>query len=576
MDNADNPLAPPPASVPGRDAQARPVRLEHYEVQGEIGRGGMAVVYRGVQPSLNRAVAIKILPPQFTGSPELLARFEREATIVAQLNHSNIVQVIDRGREGNTLFIVMEYVDGDGLDKLIPASGLPLPQVVDYAAQICDALEYAHANGIVHRDLKPSNILIDKRSGRAKLVDFGIAQLDTTGTGMATLTVGNAAIGTMNYMSPEQRRDSHAVDYRTDIFSFGVVLYEMLTGKLPIGHFKLPSLIRTDLPIGVDTIVSKCLAEAAQERYQNASEIAADLCRLTGRYPKYRQGGLSAWGRLSSRQRVHVLWGTVALVICLVAIGFAISRARQATAPAGQGVASPAAKARKTVRDAAEEAHIQEDARVQADFTRAQGLIGNRQYAEAINALDDLVRQHPLSALAPEAQFALARACLDMGEKEKARTEFAKVVRNYPDSARVPDARIAGCRIEWDAAPHHGMFRTAHSAEVQQRLVDELTEILILRPRCPQVPAVLKLIAEIAQDPELSNWKLAADSLFRLAEADPAAAGPEVIFRAAEIYDRRVKDKAAAKRAYGLLLKTFADAPQAKDAKARLDAIGDG
>lgn len=269
-------------------AAVRPNRLGHYELLEQIGQGGMAVVYRGVQPSLNRQVAIKVLPARFSVSPELVARFEREANIVAQLNHPNIVQIIDRGREGETLFLVMEFVEGESLDKVIARRSLPVGKAIDYALQVCDAMEDAHSKGIVHRDLKPSNVLIDAKTGRVKIADFGIAQIGTTAPGVATLTSDNTALGTMNYMSPEQRTDSHNVTHLTDIFSFGVVLYEMLTGRLPIGHFKQPSQLNRDVPLGLDIIVKKCLEVQPEDRYQSFTEIRRQLSQITGWGTRYK------------------------------------------------------------------------------------------------------------------------------------------------------------------------------------------------------------------------------------------------------------------------------------------------
>ena len=234
------------------DKQAKPRSkrwiLGHYEVGEQIGKGGMAVVFKGVQPSLNRIVAIKVLPPNFAQTPELVERFNREAHIAAQLNHPNIVQVIDQGKEGDTLFIVMEYIDGDGLDKLIEEGTLTSSKIIQYAMQICDALDYAHSKGVIHRDLKPSNILIDSSTGFAKIADFGIAQINTQFAGMVTLTTQYSSLGTINYMSPEQTANAHSVTKLTDIYSFGVVLYQMLTGKLPVGHFKLPSQLSRIFP----------------------------------------------------------------------------------------------------------------------------------------------------------------------------------------------------------------------------------------------------------------------------------------------------------------------------------------
>jgi TolA-binding protein len=329
---------------------SQPTTLGPYEIRGELGRGGMAVVYQGIQPSLNRTVAIKVLPPQFAARPDLLARFEREGSIIAQLNHPNLVQVIDRGRDGNTLYIVMEYVDGGGLDTRLAGGPLPLRDVLDWSSQICDALEYAHGVGVVHRDLKPSNILIEMRTRRPKITDFGIAQLETNAPGLTALTLENTSIGTMNYMSPEQRQDAHRVDHRTDIFSFGVILYQMLTGKLPIGHFKLPSFLRHDVPIGLDSIVSKCLAESPEDRYQNAGDIRDALNQLTGHFGGGRDLTAVRRGQAvpSKRQRMYVVVAGVVLLAIVALAVLTVLRGRggrDAAAGAGPaaGTAAPAA-----------------------------------------------------------------------------------------------------------------------------------------------------------------------------------------------------------------------------------------
>jgi len=240
------------------------MQLGHYMLTEKIGEGGMAAVYRGIQPSLNRAVAVKVLPPKFVSTPEFLSRFDREAAIVAPLNHSNIVQVIDRGQEGTTFYIVMEYVQGRDLEEIIKTAELDLDTILEYAIQICDGLEYAHSKGVIHRDLKPSNLLVDENTGRVKIADFGIAQLETSSDSFLTLTTTGSSMGTMNFMAPEQRFDAHNVTHLADIFSFGVILYQMLTGKLPIGHFKAPSSLTPELPLRLvaATEVSGCQSGA--------------------------------------------------------------------------------------------------------------------------------------------------------------------------------------------------------------------------------------------------------------------------------------------------------------------------
>ena len=540
----------------------------------------MAVVYKGIQPSLNRAVAIKVLPPQFASTPELLGRFDREASIVAQLNHSNIVQVIDRGRQGKVLYIVMEFVDGEGLDKIIRSGRLEVSQIIDYAAQVCDGLDYAHSMGVIHRDLKPSNILIEKRTGRVKIADFGIAQIETTGGVLATLTYDHSAIGTMNYMSPEQRQDAHRVTHLTDIFSFGVVFYEMITAKLPIGHFKPASLIRPDIPLGFDTIVTKCLAESPTDRYQSAGEIRDDLIRLTGHHPKSQKPAVSILGRLNKRQRWHA-FGAVAAGVFLVVTAVVVALVRSSREPLKPAAppkvatavpATPAAMA-PAVREPAAGGESQEmmEAKVEGNYARAQGLISQGSFAPAVRILEDLIEHHPTHPMVPEFQFALGSALYDAGEKEKCKLAYDRLIRDHPESARLPDAMIAKCKVEWETAPRkrHLFGADECDAAFQQRLAAELDDLLKKKPQGKHVAPALELKARIAEAPAWANMELVADTLMRLYE-QKAGRDPEPLYRAAGLYDNDLRKPDRAAAAYERFLKDFPDDKRSGTAKERV------
>ena len=557
-----------PEEAPASGSNPIPRQLGHYEIGEKIGQGGMAVVYRGVQPSLNRAVAIKVLPTQFTNSPELLGRFEREASIISQLNHSNIVQVIDRGKEDDVLYIVMEFVDGKSLDKLIAEKTLTTAEISDYTMQICDGLAYAHSQGVVHRDLKPANIIIDQ-SGRVKIADFGIAAIETTGGMLATLTYDNVAIGTMNYMSPEQRVDAHRVTHLADIFSLGVILYEMLTGRLPIGHFKLPSLLRSDMPLGFDTIVKKCLSESPGDRYQSADAIHAELSHLTGRHTRIDRPGMAVLGRMNKKQRWYVMGGVA--LLCVVAVtGLVVSLTRP-----GKDAPPAAPSPRETTPAApapiASESQEMIDAKIESSFARAQGFISSAKYEDAISILSDLVRRYSTSGRAPEFQFMLANAYYDLGEKEKCKIEYDRLIQNFADSPRVPEAIISKCRAEWETAPRKkkllGGFE--YDSALQQRLVDVLLEQVEKGGTAAYVPAALQLIAEVAQPERLAKERLAAETLARLYEVDRAS-GPDSIYHAAELYDRKLKDSEAAMAAYESYLKDFPGESRAERAAGRV------
>jgi serine/threonine protein kinase len=544
----------------GQTDAGLPPKLGHYDLGEMIGQGGMAVVYKGLQPSLNRAVAIKVLPPQFATTPELLTRFEREAAIVANLNHSNIVQVIDRGREGKTLFIVMEYVEGQNLDKLIRAGKLALPQVIDIASQICDGLAYAHRSGVVHRDLKPANILVDQRTGRVKIADFGIAALETTDAGLLTLTVDHSVIGTMNYMSPEQRLDSHDVTSATDIFAFGVILYEMLTGKLPVGHFKLPSMIRPDMPLGLDSIVTRCLAESPGDRYADAAQIRDELQSLTTRHTAPRS--FSALGRLNKREKWVALGGSAAAVlILLVGSALLVRQFRPQQRP-------PVVAAREPpTRSTAAEA------RAQADLTRAQGLVSQAKWREAITAYQEMIRQYPQHALAAEAQFGIAVAYEQLKEWERGILEYGRLVQNHPASARVPEGIVRRCRIEFERGRQRRIFSgPVWDANLQTRLIAELQDVVDKSPKGPQAASALVLIATIAECPALEEVKVAAAALTRLHALGPAV-NADALFHAAELYDADAGDKALAAETYAQFLKEFPYDARAVQAQGRLRSL---
>jgi hypothetical protein len=276
----------------------------HLEILDLLGQGGMGCIYRARQRDLDRMVALKLLQPRHGADPSFAERFGREARALARLSHPGIVAVFDSGRANGHYYFIMEYVDGLNLRQLLARNGgrLELAEAARLVADVCAALEYAHEEGIVHRDIKPENILIDRR-GRVKIADFGLVKLVSENQPAAgpALTATRALMGTPHYMAPEQTERPTQVDHRVDLYALGVVLYEMLTGELPLGRFPLPSEIGRGDP-RLDQLVLRALEKDPQRRFQSASEIRTAITSLAG----------AAGAGVASRVAVPTSWSGAA------------------------------------------------------------------------------------------------------------------------------------------------------------------------------------------------------------------------------------------------------------------------
>ncbi len=244
-----------------------------------LGRGGMGVVYKATQLSLNRPVAIKVLPEEVCGQPQFVERFKREVDVLSRLSHPNVVTVFERGEIDGRLYVIMEYVQGTSLREVIRKGPLPPPEALVIVRGVLAALEHAHGKGIIHRDIKPENVLVAP-GGIVKVADFGLSRL-LDPVAATRLTHTNILLGTYEYMAPEQREKAREADERADIYATGVVLYELLAGELPIGHFAALSRKRPrECDSRIDEIVERSLAKSPEDRYQHASEMGAAVSRV--------------------------------------------------------------------------------------------------------------------------------------------------------------------------------------------------------------------------------------------------------------------------------------------------------
>ncbi|MCU0864976.1 MAG: serine/threonine protein kinase [Planctomycetes bacterium] len=249
-------------------------RFPELRIERCIGEGGMSTVYRAVQTKLQRPVALKVLRPELAAQAEFRARFEREAQAMAALDHPRILRVLEFGERSGVYFLLTDLVDGVDLRRLMELGQVSPGEALRLVPQICEALRYAHMHGVVHRDVKPENILIDL-DGNVRMADFGLARMARGDEPAAALTRTSQILGTPHYMAPEQWR-SGQVDHRADIFSLGVVLYELLTGKLPIGDFTPPS-DREGVPPQLDSVVRRALAQDPEQRFQQVDDFEQAL-----------------------------------------------------------------------------------------------------------------------------------------------------------------------------------------------------------------------------------------------------------------------------------------------------------
>jgi eukaryotic-like serine/threonine-protein kinase len=521
-------------------------RIGKYDVIDLLGRGGMGLVYRAFDRQLNREVAIKTVTEGFTGDQEMLQRFYREAAKTGALKHPNIVIVYDLGEQDGFPYIVMEYLSGDPLDRIIQSGQTqPLAYKLKIIEQVCYALGYAHRNDVIHRDVKPANVIVQP-DGIVKLLDFGIARQEKTD---GHLTRTGHVIGTLQYMAPE-RLKNEAFDGRSDIFSVGVMMFQLLTGELPFtGDYSIVQKILSDkhpplrqflhdYPSTLDGILDRAMAKSPNDRYSTADEMAAEVSSLAHELKKEQ---VAEWIERAERLVQEEQFTTAREVLLqLLKVDSQHTRGRQLIAQVQQNL---------TLRQRAEQIRqLRTQAEEAASDKRYDEAIGDLQEAcgldpanSELTELLETVRQKKRRRELVEGYMRQADTARDRGDLQGAEAVIAKALEVDRDDSRVRAAHVALARLIEEAA---------RQAKAKQLLENARREI-----GARHFTAAMEALAEVERvdpsNPELMTLQAAAKSgreqeqrrriLEQLQNEVSLASTIEELTRAAQLVDQALE-----------------------------------
>ena len=624
-----------------------PQQIGPYEILAPLGKGGAAGVYRAKERASGRSVAIKLSPPALAMDPEAVERFHREAQAVAALQHPNLVQLLDRGEDQGILYLVMEYVEGASLDVVLRQRRLSLQEVVQVAKQVARGLEVAHRAGVVHRDLNPRNILVSPTLSVVKLGGFGIGRVESVMRKLGTLTTKEMTLGSLSYLAPEQAADASVVDHRADIYALGVVFYEALTGRIPLGRFNLPSELNRELPSDVDPIVLKCLATEPGKRYANVGQLLEQLQKfeekmrfqLLDELQGLKRGTsmiLGPTGFLGKRGAI-VLFVLVALVLVGIGGWMLLNPVAEPPAPidspatpappadaAGErGDASPVASPPATENPAAPpaavappeavavpvEKPVKESAAAPkpgaakpaeapattpakpgvdpaaAELEVARGKFDAKLFEQALSDARALVAAYPASPLALDAHYLIAKSLASLERGQEAIGAYVEIQARFKGDSRAAEAAFQQAKLvqaadtrksadeakrlfaegaaTYPASPWSARALAA-KAEIEREQRATVRDAALgatvpaalptyrdLTARFPAEPVAEKAWWELGQMYEdEKRWDLAAEAYENLTTHFPQTR-LDAWFQLAEIYERRLKDAARAKQAYG-------------------------
>ena len=521
-------------------------RIGKYEVIDLLGRGGMGLVYRAFDRQLNREVAIKTVTEGFTGDKEMLQRFYREAAKTAALRHPNIVIVYDLGEQDGFPYIVMEYLSGDPLDRLIQSSPpQPLSFKLKIIEQVCCALGYAHRNDLIHRDVKPANVIVQP-DGVAKLLDFGIARQDKTD---GRLTRTGSVIGTIQYMAPERLKDA-AFDGRSDIFSVGVMMFQLLTGQLPFtGDYSIVQKILTekhprldqflrDYPPALDDILDRSLAKNPADRYSTADDMAAEVAALADELKKEQ---VAEWIQRAERLVQEDQYTTAReILLRLLKVDGQHTRARQLISQVQQSLAlRQRAEQIRQLREQAEEAASAK--RYEEAFLDLQEACRLDPASSELSDLLEIVREKKKRRELVDGYLLQAATARDRGDLEGAKAGIAKASEVDSEDSRVRSAYVALARLIEEATRQARAVELLENArkEIGARHFTAAMEVLAEAERVdPSNPELIKLQAAARSGRDQEHRRRILEEL---QNAVALAATPEEVARAVQLVDQALE-----------------------------------
>lgn len=567
-----------------------PKNIGPYEVVEQIAEGKMGDVYKATDKEKNRTVAVKVLPVDLAQDEERLERFHREAKAVSMLSHPNIVEIYEEGQDGDLVYFSMEYVPGQSLDKVMKRRRMTLPETFAILKKVALALQEAHEKEIVHRDLNPRNVLASEDLRVIKLTDFGISRSASMTAERGTLTATSMGMGTLHYMAPEQAVDSASVDGRADIYSLGVLFYEMLTGNVPIGKFNLPSRSNSEVPADLDTVVLKCLEADPDDRFQSVGALLRDVEMLEDRLRLGLMSELKGIGQGLKKPTSKIFAAgkigvALATVVVLALVGGGIWLATQGDSKS-ETVPELRATDRSQERPPSSIAAVLDEIEppdTGAEVTVAEGTDANQGDALESNAEEaageviadgevDTTNTDDGSTAEAQRLFASASAQAERGQIPGALGDIDRLQAQYPSSPLANEALFLRARIEesqesWDAAmtTYTEIGTRSSSTETRAKARYRFGRAALASETQTSQQLALGVFDEVARaypESEYAAWSLAAKAAIeeaqklRVESADYDKRVPAAFLTSLELV-RRYPGSGAAERSYWLVGEEF-------------------